>query len=192
MAFSCTGESQSACLKTLNGQAKFQVKNGRMPKLGSLEYLLKAGNLVKSGITGLSLNGLIDLVTPLKTGNFDIIKGNITVNNGIADKIQIISSGRDLNLFITGIYNMSNYYADMYVFGRLSKKISNGLGPIGNASLNTLFSTIPGVNLNATKDSSIINDINKIPGVELSNKLYRIFAVEVHGDDYVDSFRWVE
>lgn len=196
MNFSCTGETQSACLKTLNGQAKFLVKNGRMPKLGSLEYLLKAGNLIKSGITGLSINGILDLVTPLKTGNFDSIKGNIVVTNGIADKIQITSSSRDLSLFITGIYNMSNYYADMYIFGRLSKKVANALGVIGNASLNTLFNTIPGVNLNPTKDSSIINDINKIPGVELSNKLYRIFAVEVHGDisgdDYVDSFRWVE
>lgn len=196
MNFACTGATQSACMKTLNGQANFQVKNGKMPKLGSLEYLLKAGNLVKSGITGLSLNGLIDLVTPLKTGNFDLIKGTIAVNNGVADKIQITSSSRDLSLFITGIYNMSNYYADMYVFGRLSKKIANALGPIGNASLNTLFNTIPGVNLNQTKDSSLINDINKIPGIELSNKLYRIFAVEVHGDisgdEYVDSFRWVE
>lgn len=196
MNFACTGATQSACMKTLNGQANFQVKNGKMPKLGSLEYLLKAGNLVKSGITGLSLNGLIDLVTPLKTGNFDLIKGTIAVNNGVADKIQITSSSRDLSLFITGIYNMSNYYADMYVFGRLSKKIANALGPIGNASLNTLFNTIPGVNLTQTNDSSLINDINKIPGIELSNKLYRIFAVEVHGDisgdEYVDSFRWVE
>ena len=79
---------------------------------------------------------------------------------------------------------------------RLSKKIANALGPVGNSSLNTLFNTIPGVNLNTTKDFSIINDINKIPGIELSNKLYRIFAVEVHGDisgdEYVDSFRWVE
>lgn len=196
MNFSCNGATQNACLKTLNGQASFQVKNGRMPKLGSLEYLLKAGNLIKSGITGISLNGIIDLVTPLKTGNFELIKGSIAVNDGVADKIQIISSSRDLSLFITGIYNMSNYYADMYVFGRLSKKIANALGPVGNASLNTLFNTIPGVNLNPTKDSSIINDINKIPGIELSNKLYRIFAVEVHGDisgdDYVDSFKWIE
>ena len=196
MNFACTGATQRACMKTLNGQANFQVKNGKMPKLGSLEYLLKAGNLVKSGITGLSLNGLIDLVTPLKTGNFDLIKGTIAVNNGVADKIQITSSSRDLSLFITGIYNMSNYYADMYVFGRLSKKIANALGPIGNASLNTLFNTIPGVTLTKTNDSALIKDINKIPGIEISKKLYRIFAVEVHGDisgdEYVDSFRWVE
>ena len=35
-------------------------------KLGSLEYLLKAGNLITGGITGLSINGIIDLITPLK------------------------------------------------------------------------------------------------------------------------------
>ena len=193
---SCKGESHLACMKSLNGYGAFQVKDGRMPKLGSLEYLLKAGNLLKSGITGLSINGIIDLTTPLKTGNFDSIKGSVSIVNGIADNIQILSKGRDLNLFISGIYNFSTYYADMYVFGRLSKKISNMLGPVGNASLNTLFSTIPGVNLSDPSNATILNEINKIPGLELSNKLYRIFAVEVHGDisgeDYVESFRWVE
>ncbi|MGN0017409.1 MAG: AsmA-like C-terminal region-containing protein [Candidatus Gastranaerophilaceae bacterium] len=193
---SCTGGIQEACIKTLNGNANFIVKNGRMPKLGSLEYLLKAGNLVKSGITGLSINGIVDLATPLKTGSFESIKGAIKFNNGIADNIQILSSGKDLSLYIIGDYNLVNYNANMYVFGKLSRKISTVLGPLGNLSLNTLFNTIPGVDLNDTSNAKLVNEINKIPGLELSNKAFRIFAAEIHGDingeDYVQSFRWVE
>lgn len=193
---SCEGTSQPDCLSTLSGRLVFQVKDGKMPKLGSLEYLLKAGNLVKGGITGLTLNGIMDLVVPLNTGDFDIIKGSIDINNGVADKIQILTEGKDLNLYIIGECNLVNSFADMYVFGRLSKKISTILGPVGNLSLNTLFNTIPGINLNSTSDTVILNSINKIPGVELSNKLFRVFAAEIHGDisgdDYVESFKWIE
>ena len=193
---SCTGRSQADCLKTLNGYGAFLVKDGRMPKLGSLEYLLKAGNLIKSGVTGLSINGLIDLVTPLKTGNFSSIKGAVEIHDGVADKIQILSTGKDLSIFVTGEYNLTTYNADMYVFGRLSKKISTILGPIGNVSLNTLFNTIPGINLNDPTNAKILNDFNKIPGLELSNRAFRVFAAEIHGDvsgeDYVESFRWIE
>lgn len=196
ITLSCTGVEQADCLKSLNGHGAFLIKNGRMPKLGSLEYLLKAGNLIKSGITGLSINGIVDLITPLKTGNFASIKGAIEIHNGTADKIQILSTGKDLSIYVTGDYNFSNYMAKMYVFGRLSKKISTVLGPIGNVSLNTLFSAIPGVNLNDPSNAKILNDLNKIPMIELSNKAYRVFAVEVLGDingeDYVQSFRWVE
>lgn len=67
----CTGDSQEDCFKTLSGDGIFKIADGKMPKLGSLEYLLKAGNLLKGGFTGLSINSLIDLITPLKTGDFD-------------------------------------------------------------------------------------------------------------------------
>ncbi len=196
LKFTCIGDNQEKCLKTLDGKVDFIIKEGRMPKLGSLEYLLKAGNLVKSGLTGLSVNSILNLVSPLKTGSFDSIRGAITIEKGIAEKIQILSNSKDLNLFITGTYDLSSKYADMYVFGRLARKFSAGLGPVGNLSINTLFNTIPGVNLSTSQDTKLLNGINKIPGLELSNKAFRVFAAEIHGDisgeDYVESFKWIE
>lgn len=192
----CNGKTHKTCMDTLGGKGGFVVDDGRMPKLGSLEYLLKAGNLVKSGITGLSINGIVDLITPLKTGQFESIRGNFTISSGIADSIQIFSKGKDLSIFIDGKYNFATLIADMEVFGRLSKKISTVLGPIGNASLNTLFNTIPGLNLDETNKAQFINKINKIPGFELNDKMYRIFNVKIYGDingdQYVQSFKWVE
>lgn len=190
---SCVGKNHDSCMSTLQGNTSFDVSEGRMPKLGSLEYLLKAGNLIKGGITGLSINGIIDLITPYKTGNFDSINGKIHIINGIADDIQIFSAGKDLNMYMRGSYNFTNLIADMQIFGALTKNFSTLFGKIGNASLNTLFNTIPGINVSEAP-SVITDDIKKIPNNE--NNTARIFAVDIYGDingdDYVRSFKWLK
>ena len=192
----CNAKSHKTCMDTLSGSGGFRVVDGKMPKLGSLEYLLKSANLVKSGITGLTINSLMELVTPLKTGQFENINGSFAIKSGIANDIQIFSKGKDLSLFLTGTYNFSRLVADMKVFGRISKKISNVLGPIGNTSLNTLFNTIPGLNLDAEGKAEFVKNLNKIPGFELNDKTYRIFSAEIYGDingeNYVQSFKWLE
>ncbi|MBR6127060.1 hypothetical protein IKQ21_05175 [bacterium] len=193
MDLACNGSDYDKCMQTLNGRTRFNVSEGRIPKLGSLEYLLRAGNLVKSGITSISINSVIDIITPLKTGNFSDIYGGFSIKNGITNDIEIATKGKDLSLFISGKYNFATANADMEVLGLLSKKISTMFGPLGNVSLNTLFNVIPGVDL--TKDSKILNNINKIPGIELSEKTYRKFLAvikgNINGDDYVTSFRWI-
>jgi len=188
----CNGKSQDLCTQTLGGEGQFVVADGKMPKLGSLEYLLKAGNLVKGGLTGLSINGIIDLITPHKTGDFDSIKGSFHVANGIADDIQIYSDGKDLNMYMKGTYNFTNLIADMQIFGALTKNFSTLFGKIANASLNTLFNTIPGINISEAP-SVLTDDIKKIPN---SENAARMFAAEIYGDingdNYVKSFKWLK
>ena len=192
---SCKGDTQDNCFKTLNGDGTFKIADGRMPKLGSLEYLLKAGNLLKGGFTGLSINSLIDLVTPLKTGNFESISGNMHITKGIADKINIYSNGDDLNMYMTGSYNIITSVADMNIYGSLTKNITTVFGKIKNASLNTLFNTIPGIN-DSTEKLLLQEDIAKIPNIKNATDIYRIFFVDINGDingeNYVRSFKWVK
>lgn len=194
-ALTCNGDTQDKCFRTLSGSGNFKISDGRMPKLGSLEYLLKAGNLFKGGVTGLSINSIIDLITPLKTGNFESIAGDIHITNGIADKINVYSSGHDLNMYMTGSYNIVTSVADMVILGSLSKNITTVFGKIKNASLNTLFNTIPGVN-NQTEKLLMQEDIAKIPNIKNATDIYRIFAVDINGDingdKYVRSFKWVK
>jgi len=194
MSLSCSGLNSVDCVKTLSGEGSFDVKDGKMPKLGSLEYLLKAGNLITGGVTGLSINGIIDLITPLKTGNFKSISGDIHVKDGIANDINVYSSGKDLNMYLTGSYNIATLVADMEVYGSLSKNLSTLTGKIANSSLNTLLNTIPGININEIKPSSTSN-INKIPNFNKNNTL-RVFRAEIYGDingsNYVKSFRWIK
>lgn len=189
----CNIKSHDSCTQTLGGNVNFDVAHGKMPKLGSLEYLLKAGDLVKGGVTGLSIKGIIDLITPYKTGEFDDIRGNIKIANGIAHDIQIYSAGKALNMYMRGSYNFVNLIADMQIFGALTKNFSTALGKIGNASLNTLFNTIPGINISEAP-SVITEDIKKIPNTEGNS--YRIFNAVIYGDingnDYVQSFKWLK
>lgn len=191
----CTGDSQENCFKTLTGGGTFKIADGKMPKLGSLEYLLKAGNLLKGGFTGLSINSLVDLITPLKTGNFDSIYGDIHLKDGIANNINIYSDGHDLNMYMTGSYNLLTSIADMKIYGSLTKNITTVFGKIKNASLNTLFNTIPGIN-DATEKLLLQEDIGKIPNIKDVTNIYRIFAVDINGDingtNYVKSFKWVK
>ena len=191
---SCTGSNSVECINTLSGEGKFKVIDGKMPKLGSLEYLLKAANLVTGGITGVSVNGIIDLITPLQTGEFSQISGDIKVQNGIANNINVYSEGKELNMYMTGSYDLANMLADMQIYGSLSKNFSTILGIIGNASLNRLLNRIPGININDINPESTSN-INKIPNFNKDNTV-RVFQADIYGDingsNYVKSFRWIK
>ena len=192
--FNLACNTQSDCFKTLSGAGDFNIKDGRMPKLGSLEYLLKAGNLIKGGFTGLSINGLIDLVTPLKTGNFESIYGDINIKDGKAESINVYSKGNDLNMYMKGQYDISSSIANMQIFGSISKSATSVFSKVKNASLNTLLNTIPGISDNKEK-LLLQNEISKIPNIHNAD-IFRIFTVDIDGDingnDYVRSFRWVK
>ena len=187
---SCDATNDKTRNNTLNGFGNFNVANGKMPKLGSLEYLLKASNLLKGGITSISMNSIIDIVTPMEKGEFSNIHGRFRIKDGMAKTVEIHSIGKNLSLYITGTYDFINTVANMKVYGQLSRKISTVLGAAGNISLNSLFNKIPGVST-----SQFINDLNKIPGIDLSNKSTRRFVVEILGDingeDFVKSFKWI-
>ena len=182
-------------IKLVSGNVNFSVNNGKMPKLGSLEYLLRAGNLIKSGIFGLTLNNLIEVLTPYKTGEFSAIRGSFDVYNGKISSLEIFSKGNNLSLFIYGGYDIINDNADIEILGRLSKKVSNVLGAAGNASLNTLFATITGNKIKEGAKSQIIENVNRIPLIEISGDDYRLFLAKIKGklnsDDYVKSFNWL-
>jgi hypothetical protein len=163
-----------------------------MPKLGSLEYLLKAGNLLRGGITGLSINSLIDLVTPLKTGEFESISGDLDINGGIS-RVNIYSKGSDLNMYMTGSYSLVSRIADMIIYGSLSKNITSVFGKVKNISISTLLDMIPGI---GGSDKNLPEEISQIPNISNRTNIFRIFKVDIYGDidgsNYVQNFGWVK
>ena len=192
---SCNGTNFQSCMQTLNGSTTFNVKDGNMPKLGSLEYLIRAGNIYKSGILGLTLNNIIEVLIPYKTGEFEDIRGELFVENGKVENLEVFTSGDNLSLYIKGKYDILNTSADIKILGRLAKKVSNMLGPIGNTSFNSLINFISGNRKEKTENSELVKNINKIPLIELSKDDYRIFEVKVLGDlnkdDYIKTFNWL-
>jgi hypothetical protein len=194
MTIKCNGTSDTECLKTLSGNGEFDITNGRMPKLGSLEYLLKATNIVTSGITRISINNIIDLITPLKTGEFRSINGHYNIDKGLVKDIEIFSHGKDLNLYLSGTYDIESYIANMEVYGTLSNNLTSVFGKLKNFSLNTLLNTIPFLN-NTEYSPEVSAKIERIPKDENAS-ISRIFAAVIDGDingfNYVKSFKWVK
>ncbi len=182
-------------IKGIKSEIDFSIANGKMPKLGSLEYLLRAGNLIKSGIFGLSLNNLIQVLTPYKTGEFEKISGNLQIEDAKIKNLEIYSKGKNLSLFLEGEYNILENFANIKIYGKLSQNISNALGKIGNASLNQFFNAISDItDIKSEKKKQNAEKLSKIPSIETENQTPRYFRVKVLGDinkeNYIKSFNW--
>ncbi|OGI02040.1 MAG: hypothetical protein A2Y25_04070 [Candidatus Melainabacteria bacterium GWF2_37_15] len=200
--FSTRGKNSQELISNANGYAEFRIADGRFVRLGSLEYLLRAFNVLQSGVGGFNLNNIIDLIAPQKTGHFEVLKGSVTSKNGVIFADDIASRGKNLSLFMSGKLDMLTNQSDIQILGLLSKKVSGKLGPLGSISINQFIDYIPGLGFLPTAPQrkgviDLIPGLSKIPGLELADDdEYRRFAVQINGDLYdpnsVRSFRWVE
>ena len=190
------GLTQEERIQNLQGYINFEILDGKMPKLGSLEYLLKAGNIIKGGITSFTLNNVLELLNLVKTGYFSTINGHCEIENGIAKDIEIFSKGDNFSLYIHGDYDISKTHANFEILGKLSKRISTIFGTFGNTSLNTFFKLIPGVSLLDFGEKDFIENIEKIPSFTAGDYDSRKFQAIIDGDinetDYVQSFKWIK
>lgn len=183
-------------IENINSKIDFSINNGKMPKLGSMEYLLRAGNLFKNGILGLSLNNIIEVLKPYKTGEFEKITGNLSISKGEIDKLNILSQGKNLSLFLEGDYSILENFADIKIYGKLSQNISNALGALGNASISQFVDMIAQVKRNKNNNALELQDkLDKIPPIETEESKPRYFKVKVLGDinkdNYIKSFNWL-
>ena len=183
-------------IKNIKSDIDFSINNGKMPKLGSLEYLLRAGNLFKNGILGLSLNNIIEVLTPYKTGEFEKISGNLKIANGEIEDLNILSQGKNLSLFLEGNYSLLESFADIKIYGKLSQSISNALGALGNASISQFVEFITQSKKERNeKDIELQNKLEKIPTIEVENPEPRYFKAKVLGDinkdNYIKNFDWI-
>ncbi len=200
ISFKTIGKTTDDILSNAEGNASFQIEKGRLVRLGSLEYLLRATNVLQSGIGGLNINNIIDLIIPQKTGHFETLNGTLTTKNAILKAENITSDGKNLSLELSGNFDMLTDYSDIKILGKLSKKVTGLLGPLGSISLNNFIDFIPGLGfLPSSQNGGLLNMvpiISKIPILGLGSKKYRHFEVNIEGDLYntksVKSFRWLD
>ena len=193
--FTGTELNTASSINKVKANVDFAIYDGKMPKLGSLEYLLRAGNLVKSGILGFTINNVIEVLIPYKTGEFKKISGDFIIEDGKIDKMSIYSKGDNLSIYTNGSYDIATKIGDFEVFGKLSTKISNLLGPVGNASLNSFLNLFTDDKIDKKTKEGIIKDVEKIPDIAGSSSDFRLFAVKILGDmnadNFVKSFNWL-
>lgn len=179
-------------IKNIKSNVNFSINNGKMPKLGSLEYLLRAGNVLRNGILGLSLNNIIQVLTPYKTGEFEKIAGSLDISGGNIKNLEIYSKGKNLSMYLFGDYHILENFADIKLYGRLSQNVSSALGSIGNISIRQFINSFT-INNDSRRDSHLVEILNKIPPVDGSDQ-GGYFSAKVYGDinkdNYIRKFSW--
>ena len=84
---------------------------------------------------------------------------------------------------------------DFEVLGKLSTKISNLLGPVGNASVNSLVNFVTNNKFSKDSKEDLVQNVEKIPDISNSTGDFRLFAVKILGDlnadNFVKSFNWL-
>lgn len=140
---SIAGFSKKEVIRSLKGNTKFIISNGRMGVLGKFEHLLYAQNILSNNVFKTTLNAVVKAITVKDTGVYKYMKGEINFSNGWANIKWIKTSGPSMSLYITGRYYLPDNTANLIMLGRISDDVVRILGPIGEFSMNKAISYIP-------------------------------------------------
>jgi len=152
--------------QSITGEVKFIIHNGHLGTLGKLEHLLYAQNVISDSMLRTSLSGITKAITLKDTGLFKYLRGDIAMNNGIANINFLQSQGPNMAMFIKGQYNPITDYANINILGRISDEIIDSLGVFGDFSFNKLMIMLTGEenNLNIPTE-----DLDKLPQLQTRN-----------------------
>ena len=163
----------------LNGDIKFNVKDGTIGQVGYVEYILKVASLFRNPLAMISPSLLADLVS-IPDGRFDDITGEMKLEDNIIKRMNIKSTAPELATFIIGRYDLSTNDAMLRIYTKFSDKGKGFAGVLRNISLNTLASTLP---ISARNDSNYYaNELSQIPTLESGEERAQVFLTKVDGD----------
>ena len=190
MDFDAKLNGELSSKESLNGNVKFIVNNGRMSSLGKLEHLLYAQNVIADNMLRTSLSVVTKAITLKDTGLFKYLRGDINIENGIANINMLQSQGPLMALFIKGQFNPIDNNAKLIVLGRLSNEVVSGLGAFGDFSFNKLLIMLTG---EEAKSGVLPEDFDKIPQLSMKNtKEFRsIINGNIDKPSSVVLFNWI-
>lgn len=195
------GVEYNDMMKSLKGNADFEIKNGVLANLGGLKTLLMAQNIVNNAILKQAADKVSTLSVVQQTSEFNYIKGNLSFNNGYAKLDEILMQGPKMAYYITGKFNLITGSIDAVILGRLSGDVVSVLGNIGNLASNKITSLIPGLGSLTSSIAKIMNEspknvnISKIPELSVqseNNKEFKaVFQGGANSGSPVKSFKWI-
>ncbi len=163
----------------LNGDIKFNVKDGTIEQVGYVEYILKVASLFRNPLAMISPSMVVDLVN-IPEGRFDEISGEMKLEDNIIKRMKIESTAPELATLIFGRYNLSNNDATLRIYTKFSDKGKGFAGALRNISLNALAKTI---SVSSRNDSNYYaNELAQIPVLKTGEERAQVFLTKVDGD----------
>ena len=175
---------------TMTGNVKFIIHNGRMSSLGKIEHLIYAQNVIADSMLRTSFSVIAKALTLKDTGLFKYLRGDVDINNGIANIKIIQSQGPLMALYIKGAYNITNDVAKLTILGRVSDEVISGLGAFGDFSFNKLLIMLTGED---NKYNILTEDFDRIPQLPMKNtKEFRsVINGVIDKSSSVQLFNWI-
>lgn len=163
----------------LNGQIKFEVNNGQIPKIGLVEYLMKFVSVFRNPVVMISPSTFSDMIN-IPDGTFDRIYGELYLKDNVVNRMKIESTSPLLASLIVGRYNLENSDASLRIYTKFSNK-QKGVGSLlRNISLNSLANKI---SLSSKTDSNYYAaELNMLPEIDADEKDCQVFLTTVDGD----------
>lgn len=170
----------------LNGDIKFEIKEGTIGKVGLIEYLLKVTSVFRNPIAMVSPATIMDIVS-IPEGKFDKINGELKIKNNIVQKMDIKSYSDNLSSLIRGRIDLEKFDASIRIYTRFSNENKNIFNFLRNFSLNSLANR---VQLNTRNDSNYYqSELKDLPSISIKDEKTQIFLTQVEGD--VASFNFL-
>lgn len=141
--YTTEGMTPEEMFANANGSASLKVSDGRLPSIAKIQNLLVAANTISGGLANLNLNSFLRLADPFRTEYFAELSGTFKIVQGIISTQDMVSDGKNLDLWIAGDIQMANAMADLKIRGRMDREIGGILGPLGDLSVSRFLGIIP-------------------------------------------------
>ena len=196
------GSTYEQQVKSLNGTADFELKDGQLGSLGRFETFLQADNLLSQSFVKTQIGSLVNSVAPYNTGKFSYLNGKVLLSGGNAVLEQVKMSGTHMSLLLKGTVNILSMDSNIEILGSLSNEVITALGPIAGLSVEKFVSLIPTF---GTKIASAMNTFNEaanesvlqtIPPLTPAKTGTKSFKVNLRGNlnkpaSAFDGFKWL-
>jgi len=163
----------------LNGEIKFEIKNGSIQKVGLVEYVLKFASLFRNPLAMISPTTFSDFVN-IPNGDFERITGILKLNNNIINNIKIKSYSPQLSAYVVGMYDLDKKDAILRIYTKLSNRKKGIAGFLRNISLNSLANKM---SISGRNDMNYYAaELSQIPTINANEEDCQIFLTKVDGD----------
>jgi len=196
------GSSTEEIMKSLEGKAVVNAKNGEMGNIGRLDYYLRAANIVSNNIIAVSLNKIINGIKLKRTGEYGKAYGELSFSKGGVMRVDYFKTeGPRLSLYMTGYINTISLDSSLNVFGRMSEEVVDVLGPIGDFSIQDAIKKVSFLNSLTQYTVSLLEanisetQRKQIPPLTIPGAKSQEFSSRIDGNltkpSSVKSFRWI-
>ena len=182
-------------IKSMKGNLDFNIKNGAFLSIGRFENLLNANNIMTNALLKNTISSISNATGLATTGEFEILKGDMTFSNGWADLKHITSSGKSLCYYVTGKFNLLNFTTNVNILGRLDAPMVAKLGVLGQLSADKILGTTLANVIKVFTTNPAGENIASIPNLANGSTNYKDFKVVFNGGlespSSIKSFKWL-